>query len=131
VTSFHPNTILEYSHYLQRRGGKSVTVEVPPGCSVSVLSPISGRTRPSITSESLVTTRFLAKNRARFRLEQSYAKNGLEAEHYAVDVSADGEQARAMAGELDFNLVVSIESMDGVAILRFCAPANPACQPWY
>ena len=30
----------------------------------------------------------------------------MEAEHYAVDVSSDGEQARAMAGELDFDLVV-------------------------
>jgi DNA-binding response OmpR family regulator len=31
----------------------------------------------------------------------SFVKKGLEAEHYAVDVSADGEQARAMEGELD------------------------------
>jgi DNA-binding response OmpR family regulator len=30
----------------------------------------------------------------------SFVKKDLEAEHYAVDVSADGEQARAMAGEL-------------------------------
>src|SRR5438034_7036849 len=36
----------------------------------------------------------------------SFVRKGLEAEHYAVDVSADGEQARAMAGELDFDLVV-------------------------
>jgi DNA-binding response OmpR family regulator len=28
----------------------------------------------------------------------SFVKQGLEAEHYVVDVSADGEQARAMAG---------------------------------
>jgi len=43
-----------------------------------------------------------------------------------VDVSADGEQARAMAGELDFDLVVldlNLPRMDGVAILRFL----PAC----
>jgi two-component system, OmpR family, copper resistance phosphate regulon response regulator CusR len=52
----------------------------------------------------------------------SFVKKGLEAEHYAVDVSADGEQARAMAGELDFDLVVldlNLPRMDGVAILRF------------
>jgi two-component system, OmpR family, copper resistance phosphate regulon response regulator CusR len=46
----------------------------------------------------------------------------LESEHYAVDVSTDGEQARAMAGELDFDLVVldlNLPRLDGVAILRF------------
>ena len=31
-------------------------------------------------------------------------KKGLEFEHYAVDVSADGEQARSMAAELDFRV---------------------------
>jgi DNA-binding response OmpR family regulator len=29
----------------------------------------------------------------------SFVRKGLEAEHYAVDVSHDGEQARAMAGD--------------------------------
>jgi DNA-binding response OmpR family regulator len=28
----------------------------------------------------------------------SFIKKGLESEHYAVDVSSDGEQARAMQG---------------------------------
>jgi DNA-binding response OmpR family regulator len=28
----------------------------------------------------------------------SFVTKGLESEHYAVDVSTDGEQARAMAG---------------------------------
>ena len=36
----------------------------------------------------------------------SFVKKGLDAEHYAVDVSSDGEQARAMAGEFDYDLVV-------------------------
>jgi two-component system, OmpR family, copper resistance phosphate regulon response regulator CusR len=52
----------------------------------------------------------------------SFVKKGLESEHYAVDVSTDGEQARAMAGELDFDLVVldlNLPRLDGVAILRF------------
>jgi len=47
----------------------------------------------------------------------SFVKKGLESEHYAVDVSADGEQARAMAGELDFDLVVldlNLPRLDGV-----------------
>ena len=55
-----------------------------------------------------------------------FPEKGLESEHYAVDVSADGEQARAMAGELGFDLVVldlNLPRMDGVAILRFL----PAC----
>jgi DNA-binding response OmpR family regulator len=30
----------------------------------------------------------------------SFVKKGLDAEHYAVDVSSDGEQPRAMAGEI-------------------------------
>src|SRR2546425_197864 len=34
----------------------------------------------------------------------SFVRKGLEAEHYAVDVSADGEQARAMAGGPGFFL---------------------------
>jgi two-component system copper resistance phosphate regulon response regulator CusR len=59
----------------------------------------------------------------------SFVKKGLESEHYAVDVSADGEQARAMAGELDFDLVVldlNLPRMDGVAILRFLRTRKPS-----
>ena len=59
----------------------------------------------------------------------SFVKKGLESEHYAVDVSADGEQARAMAGELDFDLVVldlNLPRLDGVAILRFLRTRKPS-----
>ncbi len=59
----------------------------------------------------------------------NFVKKGLEAEHYAVDVSADGEQARAMAGELDFDLVVldlNLPRMDGVSILRFLRTRKPS-----
>src|SRR6202035_2072358 len=59
----------------------------------------------------------------------SFLRKGLESEHYAVDVSADGEQARAMAGELDFDLVVldlSLPRLDGVAILRFLRTRKPS-----
>ena len=58
----------------------------------------------------------------------SFVKKGLESEHYAVDVSADGEQARAMAAELDFDLVVldlNLPRLDGVAILRFLRIRKP------
>ena len=59
----------------------------------------------------------------------SFVKKGLESEHYAVDVSGDGEQARAMAGELDFDLVVldlNLPRLDGVAILRFLRTRKPS-----
>ena len=59
----------------------------------------------------------------------SFVKKGLESEHYAVDVSTDGEQARAMAGELDFDLVVldlNLPRLDGVAILRFLRTRKPS-----
>lgn len=51
----------------------------------------------------------------------SFVRKGLESEHYAVDVSSDGEQARALASEFDFDLVVldlNLPRLDGVSILR-------------
>jgi FliA/WhiG family RNA polymerase sigma factor len=59
----------------------------------------------------------------------SFVKKGLDAEHYAVDVSSDGEQARAMAGEFDYDLVVldlSLPRLDGVAILRYLRTRKPS-----
>src|SRR5271163_1501144 len=59
----------------------------------------------------------------------SYVKKGLDAEHYAVDVSNDGEQARAMAGEFDYDLVVldlNLPRLDGVAILRYLRTRKPS-----
>jgi DNA-binding response OmpR family regulator/flagellar motor protein MotB len=59
----------------------------------------------------------------------SFVKKGLDAEHYAVDVSNDGEQARAMAGEFDYDMVVldlSLPRLDGVAILRYLRTRKPS-----
>jgi two-component system copper resistance phosphate regulon response regulator CusR len=59
----------------------------------------------------------------------SFVKNGIDAEHYTVDVSSDGEQARAMAGEFDDDLVVldlSLPRLDGVAILRCLRTRKPS-----
>jgi DNA-binding response OmpR family regulator len=59
----------------------------------------------------------------------SFVKKGLESEHYAVDVSTDGEQARAMAGDLDFDLMVpdlNLPRLDGVSILRFLRTRKPS-----
>ena len=50
-----------------------------------------------------------------------FVRKGLEAEHYAVDVSSDGEQARALATELDYDLIVldlTLPRLDGITILK-------------
>lgn len=51
----------------------------------------------------------------------SFITRGLEAEHYAVDIAADGEAglARAMAGGYDLVLLdVMVPKRDGLAVLR-------------
>jgi DNA-binding response OmpR family regulator len=58
-----------------------------------------------------------------------FVRKGLEAEHYAVDVSNDGEQARALATELDYDLVVldlNLPRLDGVSILRRVRAEKPS-----
>ena len=50
-----------------------------------------------------------------------FVRKGLEAEHYAVDASSDGEQARALAAEFDYDLVIldlNLPRLDGVTILK-------------
>jgi two-component system, OmpR family, copper resistance phosphate regulon response regulator CusR len=50
-----------------------------------------------------------------------FVRKGLEAEHYVVDTSADGEQARAMALEFDYDLLIldlNLPRLDGVSVLR-------------
>jgi DNA-binding response OmpR family regulator len=58
-----------------------------------------------------------------------FVRKGLEAEHYAVDVSEDGEQARSLAAELDYDLVVldlNLPRLDGVSILRHLRTRKPS-----
>jgi len=58
-----------------------------------------------------------------------FVRKGLEAEHYAVDVSSDGEQARALAAEFDYDLVIldlNLPRLDGVTILRDLRGRKPA-----
>jgi len=61
----------------------------------------------------------------------SFVKKGLEAEYYAVDISPNGEQARAIAAELDYDLLLldlGLPSLDGVTVLRSlreCKPGMP------
>lgn len=59
----------------------------------------------------------------------SFVKKGLEAEHYAVDISSDGEQARANSAEFDYDMVVldlNLPRLDGVAILRYLRAKKPS-----
>jgi two-component system OmpR family response regulator/two-component system response regulator QseB len=59
----------------------------------------------------------------------NFVRKGLEAEHYAIDVTHDGEQARAMAGELDYDLLMldlNLPRVDGVTILRHLRTRKPS-----
>jgi DNA-binding response OmpR family regulator len=59
----------------------------------------------------------------------NFVKKGLEAEHYAVDISSDGEQARANSAEFDYDMVVldlNLPRLDGVAILRHLRAKKPS-----
>jgi DNA-binding response OmpR family regulator len=50
-----------------------------------------------------------------------FLQRGLEAEHYAVDVSSDGEAAAHAAQELDYDLMIldlNIPKIDGLTVLR-------------
>jgi DNA-binding response OmpR family regulator len=50
-----------------------------------------------------------------------FVRQGLEGEHYAVDVFPDGEQARAAALQSEYDLVVldlNLPKLDGVSVLR-------------
>lgn len=50
-----------------------------------------------------------------------FVRQGLEAEHYAVDVVADGEQARAAATNSEYDCIIldlNLPTVDGVTILR-------------
>ena len=59
----------------------------------------------------------------------SFVKKGLEAEHYAVDVSPDGERVRAQASEFNYDLLVldlNLPRLDGVSILRHLRTRKPS-----
>jgi two-component system, OmpR family, copper resistance phosphate regulon response regulator CusR len=50
-----------------------------------------------------------------------FVSQGLEAEHYQVDISSDGEQARNAANDFDYDMVIldlNLPKLDGVSILR-------------
>src|ERR1022692_2660355 len=58
----------------------------------------------------------------------SFVRQGLQAEHYTVDVAEDGERARAMGSEIDYDLVIldlNLPRVDGVAVLRHLRLKRP------
>ena len=58
-----------------------------------------------------------------------FVRKGLEAEHYAVDWAADGELARQMAVESDYDLMVldlNLPRLDGISVLNSIRPKKPS-----
>ena len=59
----------------------------------------------------------------------SFLRQGLEAEYYAVDIASDGDDARWMALENDYDLVVldlNLPKMDGISVLHAIRPKKPS-----
>lgn len=59
----------------------------------------------------------------------SFIKKGLEAEHYAVDTTSDGEQGRSLALQFEYDLVIldlNLPGLDGVAILKSVRQHKPS-----
>jgi two-component system, OmpR family, copper resistance phosphate regulon response regulator CusR len=59
----------------------------------------------------------------------SFVRKGLEAEHYAVDATTDGERGRAMALEVDYDLLVldlNLPGVDGISLLKTLRQRKPS-----
>lgn len=59
----------------------------------------------------------------------SFLRKGLEAEHYAVDVAADGESGRQMALESEYDLMIldlNLPKLDGFGVLQAIRPKKPS-----
>ena len=58
-----------------------------------------------------------------------FVRQGLEGEHYTVDVLPDGEQARSAAVENDYDVVIldlNLPKLDGVGVLRHLRLKKPS-----
>src|SRR5271168_2370677 len=58
-----------------------------------------------------------------------FVRQGLEAEHYTVDVFPDGEQARNAATEVEYDVVIldlNLPKLDGVSVLRHLRLKRPS-----
>jgi two-component system, OmpR family, copper resistance phosphate regulon response regulator CusR len=59
----------------------------------------------------------------------NFVRQGLQGEHYAVDLVEDGEQARVMGSEFDYDLVIldlNLPKLDGVSVLRHLRLKRPS-----
>jgi DNA-binding response OmpR family regulator len=62
-----------------------------------------------------------------------FVRQGLEGEHYSVDVMPDGEQARTAATEFEYDVVIldlNLPKLDGVSVLDICVRKNQAYPCW-
>src|SRR5215469_11873454 len=62
-----------------------------------------------------------------------FVRQGLEDEHYTVDISKDGEEARAAATQTEYDLVVlnlNLPKVDGVRVLRYLRSKKPSTPVW-
>ena len=58
-----------------------------------------------------------------------FVRQGLEGEHYSVDVFPDGEQARTAATETEYDVVIldlNLPKLDGVSVLRHLRAKKPS-----
>jgi DNA-binding response OmpR family regulator len=58
-----------------------------------------------------------------------FVRQGLQNEHYTVDIAEDGEQARAMGGEHEYDVVIldlNMPKLDGVSVLRHLRLKRPS-----
>lgn len=58
-----------------------------------------------------------------------FVRQGLEGEHYTVDVAPDGEQARTAATQVDYDVVIldlNLPKLDGVSVLRRLRSKKPS-----
>lgn len=58
-----------------------------------------------------------------------FVRQGLEGEHYSVDVMMDGEQARAAATQFEYDVVIldlNLPKLDGVSVLRHLRSKKPS-----
>jgi two-component system chemotaxis response regulator CheB len=58
-----------------------------------------------------------------------FVRQGLEGEHYQVDVFPDGEQARTAATEFEYDVVIldlNLPKLDGVSVLRHLRSKKPS-----
>jgi len=58
-----------------------------------------------------------------------FVRQGLEGEHYSVDVFPDGEQARTAATEFEYDVVIldlNLPKLDGVSVLRYLRSKKPS-----